>query len=34
MSRFDEDKYQVNKSENPDGIILRSQKLNYYQITE
>lgn len=34
MSRFDEDNYQVNQSETPDGIILRSQKLHDYEFPE
>ena len=30
MNRFDKENYAINESENPDGIILRSQKLHDY----
>lgn len=34
MARFDQKKYQINESEEPDGIILRSQKLHDYAFPE
>ncbi len=30
MARFDQENYRINESEEPDGIILRSQKLHDY----
>lgn len=34
MARFDQENYRINESEEPDGIILRSQKLHDYQFPE
>lgn len=34
MSRFSKDKYAINESEQPDGIILRSQDLHNYELPE
>lgn len=34
MARFDQENYRINESEEPDGIILRSQKLHEYQFPE
>lgn len=34
MARFDQENYRINESEEPDGIILRSQKLHAYQFSE
>ncbi|KAF1305336.1 3-phosphoglycerate dehydrogenase [Enterococcus saccharolyticus] len=34
MNRFDKETYAINQSENPDGIILRSQKLHDYEFPE
>ena len=34
MARFDKENYRINESEEPDGIILRSQKLHDYAFPE
>ncbi|MFC0276467.1 3-phosphoglycerate dehydrogenase family protein [Enterococcus devriesei] len=34
MARFDQENYRINESDEPDGIILRSQKLHEYQFPE
>ena len=34
MARFDKENYRINESEEPDGIILRSQKLHDYDFPE
>lgn len=34
MARFDKENYRINESEEPDGIILRSQKLHEYAFPE
>lgn len=34
MAHFDQENYRINESEEPDGIILRSQKLHDYQFSE
>ena len=34
MARLDNENYRINESEEPDGIILRSQKLHDYDFPE